>query len=334
MQAVNQELAGSVGDPGTGLDFLTSEHYWAAFIGMNMGPPPTRCPKNIFTQQHRVAELSMFTWVAHLDQKSMFNSALEKACRTSCAEILSKGKAKWNRINILPLNIRSHAFHKEFSVLYYAKVQVIKWSILGLLLLSVWVQLLGSNILTIPDTVEHRDHIKSSDRPSLKLDGPSGLSCVLASFSPMGLCLWGSSLPGEPSCQDTERDHQPTKRQHRRRKSRFYFDISVCDTHYTSFKACWQPACHAFCDILTEGEQESGGVNCRASSWWFPDQSREGDVLGGSALVMTPPPPPPPPPDSSCSTLTPTPLLTSPPERRCSAGGLGSTILLKDKCSL
>lgn len=85
---------------------------------------------------------------------------------------------------------------------------------------------------------------------------------------------------------------------------------------------------HAFCNILTEGEQESGGVSWRASSGWFPDQSREGDVLEGSTLVMTPPL------DSSCSILTPTPaMLTSPAERRCSAGGLGSTILLEDKHS-
>lgn len=47
-----------------------------------------------------------------------------------------------------------------------------------------------------------------------------------------------------------------------------------------------------------------------------------------SMLVMNPPPLQ----GSSCSILTPTPaMLTSPPEMRRSAEGLGSTILLKDK---
>lgn len=63
---------------------------------------------------------------------------------------------------------------------------------------------------------------------------------------------------------------------------------------------------------LTEGERDRGGVSCRASSGWFPIQSRDGDILGGS----------------SCSTLTPTPtIISSPHVGRRSAGGLGSTIL-------
>lgn len=56
-----------------------------------------------------------------------------------------------------------------------------------------------------------KGHAKSLDRPSLKLDCPSGRSCVLTSFIPTGLCLCGSSLPGEPSCKDTERHHQLTE---------------------------------------------------------------------------------------------------------------------------
>lgn len=66
-----------------------------------------------------------------------------------------------------------------------------------------------------------RNHVESLDGPSLKLDCPSGLSCVLVSFCPMGLCLWGSSLPGESSCQGTEWEHQMTKHQSRIRKSTF-----------------------------------------------------------------------------------------------------------------
>lgn len=77
---------------------------------------------------------------------------------------------------------------------------------------------------------------------------------------------------------------------------------------------------------LTEGEQERGGVNWRASSsGWLPDQStNEWDVFMGPA-------PPPPPPDSSCFMPTPAIMSTSLPERWCSAGGTGSTILSKEK---
>lgn len=138
----------------------------------------------------------------------------------------------------------------------------------------------------------------------------------------MGLCLWGSSLPGEPSCWDREK-RTSTKISPRAWKTHFIF-------WYTNL---WQILCFLkflvmpFI-ILTEGERDSGGVNWRASRCWVPDQSREGDVLRCSALVSTAAPPP----ESSRSTLTPTPaMLTSPLERRWSAGGLGSTILLKDK---
>lgn len=122
-----------------------------------------------------------------------------------------------------------------------------------------------------------------------------------------------------------KKKHQLTKHQTKMRKVQtFYFDDLWCFSHVLMPNlSC---SLTSFCDTLTEGEQDSGGVSWRASSGWFPDQSREGDVLGGSASVITPPPSL----DSSCSTLTPA-ILTSPPERRCSAGGLGSTILLKDK---
>lgn len=84
-------------------------------------------------------------------------------------------------------------------------------------------------------------------------------------------------------------------------------------------------------NILTEGERDSGGVSWRASTGWFPAQSCKGDVFGGSETVQTPPSPPP----SSRSTLTPTSaMMASTPERRCRAGGLGSTILLTDDHNL
>lgn len=76
-----------------------------------------------------------------------------------------------------------------------------------------------------------KGHDKSLDRPSLKLDCPSGRSC-LTSFSPNGLCLCGSSLPGEPSCQDAERNHQMTKHHQDKEKYQFYFNISICDISY------------------------------------------------------------------------------------------------------
>lgn len=134
---------------------------------------------------------------------------------------------------------RTYAFNftkrRFFSVLYCAKVHIIKWSIQDSFFCQSeydYLAVLSTLVLTLQSTKWMKDHLKSLDRPSLKLDCPSGLSFVLASFSPMGLCLWGSSLPGEPSCQETERDHQLTKHKSWIRKYIFYFDISICDTSY------------------------------------------------------------------------------------------------------
>ena len=133
------------------------------------------------------------------------------------------------------------------------------------------------------------------------------------------LLTWRALLSGH-------REKKQTNHESRIRRSTFTsltYNKLWCSPHVSW--ACQQLVLLCPADVLTEGERDSGGVSWRASSGWIPDQSREGDVFGGSTMVMTPPPSP----NSSCSTLTPTPaMLTFPPERRCSAGGLGSTILL------
>lgn len=45
---------------------------------------------------------------------------------------------------------------------------------------------------------------ESFHRPSFRWDCPSARS-VDTSFFPEGLCLWGSSLPGDPSCRDKDK---------------------------------------------------------------------------------------------------------------------------------
>ena len=128
-----------------------------------------------------------------------------------------------------------------------------------------------------------------------------------------------------PPVRTQKGEHQPTSDQ-KKEKQRFWSELPTWE-HILKFQKC---LIVPFITILTEGERDNGGVSWRASSGWFPDQSCRGDVLRGSELLSTPPPLP----HSSCFTLTPTStMLTSPLEWRCSAGGLGSTILLKDKCT-